>query len=126
MKFSFIVIDDRELDCFIAEKMIEKSGLSKDVRCFNEPKLALEAIAGEKSADHAVILLDIMMPVMNGFDFMEEFEKFDENIKQKYRIVAITTSLNKNDISRINEFNSVFAVLKKPYTIEDLVKLLDA
>ncbi|WP_017257817.1 response regulator [Pedobacter arcticus] len=125
MKLSFIIIDDRELDCYIAEKIIQKTGLSTDNKIFYDAFSGLNFIKNTPVTDSIIIvLLDIMMPVMNGFQFMEAFEKLPEEIKNNYRIVAITTSLNKNDISEISSYKSVIGVLKKPYPSEALVKVL--
>lgn len=125
MKLSFIIIDDRELDCYIAEKLIQKTGLSLDNKIFYDAFSALDFIRNTAPTNHiTVILLDIMMPVMNGFQFIEEFEKLAEEIKKNYRIIPITTSLNKNDINKVSNYESVISVLKKPYTFEALVKAI--
>nr|WP_294897525.1 response regulator [uncultured Pedobacter sp.] len=122
MKLSFIIIDDRELDCYIAEKLIQKTGISTFNLIFNDAFSALAFIEKTRVTDvPTVILLDIMMPVMNGFEFIEKFEKLAEEIKNNYRIIPITTSLNKYDLKKISEYQSVVAVLKKPYTAEALL-----
>jgi CheY-like chemotaxis protein len=126
MKLSFIIIDDRELDCYIAEKLIKKTGLSTGTELFYDAVSALEFIEALAPKDQmTVILLDIMMPVMNGFQFIEAFEKFPHEIKKNYSIIPITTSLNKNDINKISHYESVTGVLKKPYTFEALVKAIE-
>ena len=126
MKLSFIIIDDRELDCFIAEKFIQKTGVSIGNKIFHDAISGLDYIKNNTVADAAVtvVLLDIMMPVMNGFEFIEEFEKLPEEIISNYRIVPITTSLNKNDIEKISGYKSVISVLKKPFTFDELVAAL--
>ncbi len=125
MKLSFIIIDDRELDCFIAEKLIQKTGLSLKNEIFSNGVSALDFIKITPPAtEMSIILLDIMMPVMNGFQFIEEFEKLPQEIKNYYCIIPITTSLNKNDINAISNYESVSGVLRKPYTYEALVKAI--
>ena len=62
---------------------------------------------------------------MNGFQFLEEFETLPQEIKQYYRIIPVTTSLNKNEINKISNFESVTGVLKKPYTSEALIKVIE-
>lgn len=125
MKLSFIIIDDRELDCYIAEKIIEKTGRSADCKSFYNAKIALDYLKNHHPTRTTVILLDIMMPVMNGFAFIEEFEAFPQEVKDNYRIVPITTSLNKNDISTMGNYTSVVKVLRKPYTFDELTEILD-
>src|SRR5690606_35475951 len=106
------------LDCYIAEKIIEKTGRSADCKRFYTAKLALDYLVSNIPTHTTVILLDIMMPVMNGFDFIEEFEALPEAVKKQYRIIPITTSLNKNEINTMNNFASVVKVLQKPYTFK--------
>jgi CheY-like chemotaxis protein len=123
MKLSFIIIDDRELDCYIAEKLIQKIEADININIFYNAFSALDFIKNTKVTDAiTVVLLDIMMPVMNGFQFIEEFENLSEEIKNNYKIIPITSSLNKTDVSKISECESVITVLKKPYTFEALVK----
>lgn len=125
MELLFIIIDDRELDCYIAEKLIRKTGLSVGNNIFCNGLDALNFVKSNTSNKHlTVILLDVMMPVMNGFQFIEEFEQLPDEVKSKYRIIPITTSLNKNDITKISNYDCVVAVLKKPYTYEALIKTI--
>lgn len=125
MKFLFVIIDDRELDCYIAKKNIMNTGLCADAKIFYDALSALSFIKDDAVTDEAiVVLLDIMMPVMNGFQFMDEFEKLSHQVKAKYKIVAITTSLDKADISGISNYPSVVGVLKKPFTSKALMQVL--
>ncbi len=125
MKLSFIIIDDRELDCYIAEKFIQKTELSIGNKIFYDAFSGLNFIKQTTGKGPVtVILLDIMMPVMDGYQFVEEFEKLSEEIKNNYRIIAITTSLNKNELIEISTYQSVIGVLKKPYTFDALLNVI--
>lgn len=125
MKFLFIIIDDRELDCYIAGKNILNTGLSSRTEVFYSASSGLDFIKSNPvTSDIIIVLLDIMMPVMNGFQFMDEFEKLPEKVKNNYRIVAITTSLDKTDINGISNYPSVIGVLKKPFTSKALMDIL--
>ena len=125
MELSFIIVDDRELDCFIAEKLIQKAGFNKNNKVFYDAINALNHIkAIDQPTGLTIILLDVMMPVMNGFEFIETFENLPAETIKNYRIIPITTSLNKNDINKIANYDSVVGVLKKPYTFETLVNFI--
>lgn len=124
----FIIIDDSELDCFIAEKMVRHSGISGEVKSFMEATVALEYIKQlEVTADspNIVILLDILMPVMSGLDFVEEFEKLPSKTQNKCIIAAFTSSMNKKDVGRMKSFRSVKYIFDKPLNPEILAPLLD-
>src|ERR1035437_7221000 len=101
-KLNFIVIDDSKLDCFIAEKIIKNTGKCGSIISFLQGKDALEYIAATpyEALVPTVILVDIQMPVMNGFEFVEAFEKRPKNITSNYTIYVITSSINENDLNR--------------------------
>src|SRR5471030_1690520 len=98
MILSFIVIDDSELDCFIARKIIgHVSGVKFPVKIFQSSREALEAITNDDaeqkdSNDFILILLDLQMPLMNGFQFVEEFEKLPKETRNKYKIVMLSST----------------------------------
>jgi CheY-like chemotaxis protein len=110
MELSFIIIDDTELDHFIARKMITNANNAFNVKSFLDASQALDYImANEHEAGIKIILvfLDIYMPLMNGFEFVEEFEKLDKAIQDKYYIVALTSSIEISDVNRISSYTAV-------------------
>lgn len=128
MELSFIIIDDTELDHFIARKMITNANRDFKVRGFLDAQEALEHImADQHDANIKVILvfLDIYMPLMNGFEFVEEFEKLDASIKDKYYIVALTSSIEISDVNRISSYPAVREKLTKPLMADDIRVLIN-
>ncbi len=71
-----------------------------------------------------LILLDIQMPVMNGFDFLVHCENFI-HIK-KSNIVMLSSSLDFGDINRVKANPYVLALMEKPFDIDELIELLEA
>ncbi|MXV14380.1 response regulator [Hufsiella ginkgonis] len=127
MKHRFIVIDDSELDCFIAEKMIKHTIENEQVIAFTEAARALEYITQQGAVTDqpkAILLLDVLMPVVSGFDFVEAFEQLPPDVQRSYLLVALTSTMNKNDLSRISGYKSVKHLLDKPITAEALLALL--
>jgi CheY-like chemotaxis protein len=128
MELSFIIIDDTELDHFIARKMIINANHAYNVKSFLD---ASEALAYIKEGNHRegikiiLIFLDIYMPLMNGFEFVEEFEKLEKAIQDKYYIVALTSSIETSDINRINSYKLFKARITKPITADVLTGLLN-
>ncbi|MDX1772546.1 response regulator [Oceanihabitans sediminis] len=70
-----------------------------------------------------LIFLDINMPAMNGFEFMEEYENLDEGQKGKHIFVMLTSSLNPDDKKRAIENNYIQDFMDKPLTKELVLKL---
>src|SRR5262245_32413967 len=125
-KLHFIVIDDSKLDCFIAEKIIKNTGINESIQSFLQAKDALEFItnAPNDEQSHTIMLLDIQIPVMNGFEFVEAFETLPEDITRHYTIYIISSSINENDLKRVHTYKSVRQFLNKPLTSNNLAALL--
>jgi CheY-like chemotaxis protein len=125
-KLHFIVIDDSKLDCFIAEKIIKNTGKSESIKSFLQAKDALQHISAAPTDEtaHTIIFVDIQMPVMNGFEFVEAFEQLPAAITSHYTIYVISSSINENDLNRVHNFSSVKQFLNKPLTSNNLAVLL--
>ncbi len=126
-KLHFIVIDDSKLDCFIAEKIIKNTGKSESIRSFLQAQEAIDYIASAPPADddsHTIILVDIQMPIMNGFEFVEAFENLPRKATANYTIYVISSSINENDIYKLRNYPSVRQFLNKPLTSNNLAILL--
>lgn len=126
-KKMFIIVDDSALDCFVIKKIIESIDESQGLKIYNS---AIEILHDIKLGNlHyeglTVVFLDIMMPVMYGFEFVEEFETLPLNIQSKFKIIAMTTSLDKNDFEKILSYTSVIGLLRKPFNLNDVNNILN-
>ncbi len=125
MKLSFIVIDDSELDCFVARKIIELTDKSIPVKTYLSGRDVIDQIRADfDKRDLTIILLDLRMPVMNGFQFVDQFEKLPLDIKRKYQIYILSSSKNANDLYRISTYDTVIGLIEKPFTREKLLALI--
>jgi CheY-like chemotaxis protein len=126
MEFSFIIIDDSELDCFIAQRLLKHSNKNLTVKAFQNAGQVLEIIReSSKEDDQAtIILLDLQMPLMNGFDFVEEFEKFPAEVQRNYKIAILSSTKNPTDVYKILAYKTVNSIIEKPLTKEKLLSLL--
>ena len=125
-KLNIIVIDDSKLDCFIAEKVIKNTGNSESIISFVKATEALEYITALTIDEryHTIILVDIQMPVMNGFEFVEAFEQLPREITTHFTIYIISSSINENDLRRVHNYASVKQFLNKPLNSNTLSTLL--
>ena len=127
MELSFIVIDDSELDCFVARKIIEHTDKNLLVKSYLNGRDVINQIRADfdkRDMPLTIILLDLRMPVMNGFQFVDEFERFPLDIKRKYQIHILSSSKNTNDLYRILTYDTVISIIEKPFTREKLQALI--
>jgi len=130
----FLLIDDSDIDSVITSKILQLSGLPKEhitIRHAN-PALELLGLANdfferEQIAESRplIILLDIHMPEMNGFAFLEEFDKMAPDITDCCKIFLLTSSIDPSDIERANENSYVVRVLNKPLNVDELLLYFD-
>lgn len=125
MKKRFLLIDDNPIDIIVNKRIIELADLQTTIKTFNSGKAALayikEATQGELPE---IILLDILMPEMNGFEFMEQFALLPINIKEKMNVFLLSSTIDPGDIQLANNNPDVIALLSKPLQSEALKKYL--
>ncbi|TAH22175.1 MAG: response regulator [Cytophagales bacterium] len=121
-----MLVDDNDTDNFISKRIIELTKFAKRIEIKNSGKSALQYLESEKDNDvnlPDLIFLDINMPIVDGFVFLYEFEKFPDNIKQKSKVIILSSSDNKRDIDRIVNNSYVIKFITKPLTDEVLKDL---
>jgi CheY-like chemotaxis protein len=121
-----MLVDDNDTDNFISQKIIELNGFAERVIAKNSGKSALEYLeAHENNPEELpeVIFLDINMPIVDGFVFLFEFERFNEALKKKCKIAILSSSDNKRDIERIVDNDYVVKYITKPLTQDALSEI---
>src|SRR5258708_6299194 len=90
-----LLIDDNEINNVLQEQIIRSSGFSENVVTKQSGMDALEYLRTEVKEENApdVIFLDIRMPIIDGFAFLEEFKTLPEFIKERAKVVMLTSSL---------------------------------
>ena len=123
------LIDDDEIANFIGKKVIEQTELVKQIKLFSEGQLAIDFLtknAGQADLLPEIILLDLNMPGMDGFEFLEEYIKLEPRIGKKINIYVLSSSLASSDYDRISCINSVSDFIVKPITKEKFEKIVKA
>jgi CheY-like chemotaxis protein len=119
---SVLLVDDNDTDNFIHKRILELAGFSKTIVVKNSGKSALEFLESNKDIP-GVVFLDINMPIVDGFVFLFEYDNFPEEVKQKCKIVILSSSDNKKDIDRIVDNEYVVHFITKPLSEESLEEL---
>lgn len=126
---SVYLIDDDEIFQFATKRFIEIKNLSKSIEIFANGKRALDHILTQKKGDDSflpeIILLDLNMPIMDGWDFLMEMEKLDISMKQNTIVYILSSSIDDKDIARANKISLVRDYVIKPVDEEKLNKIFN-
>ena len=112
-----LLIDDNTLDNFVNKKLTEINNFAAATEVYESAQAALEYLKNEKPENLPdIIFLDIMMPGMDGFQFLEAFEFLNKTIQKKCKIIMLSTSDSFKDLNRANKNRFVHKFLNKPLT----------
>jgi CheY-like chemotaxis protein len=127
-----LLIDDNPADNLFHNIYIKKADVCNHVEVATNGRKALDYIIksgnpnqSEEFPKPELIYLDINMPGMNGFEFLDEYHKLEENLKSKIVIVMLTTSLNPDDKKRALSSREVSEFQNKPLTVEVIRETID-
>lgn len=120
-----LLVDDDQTTNFVNRRLLEGMAVSEKVLVAHNGQEALQLIRKqcESGCCPQLILLDINMPVMNGFEFLDAYAQLELSQKQSVVIIMLTTSLHPRDVERIREA-PIQGFLSKPLTKEKVHKLL--
>ncbi|MFG0287467.1 MAG: response regulator [Rhodopirellula sp. JB044] len=117
-----MLIDDSNLDNMIHTRILKKSELVEEIIAFEYAEEALEHL---KTEDHGVdvIFLDINMPRMDGYEFLENYHKLPESQRAKTLVMMLSTSNRPGDAERAKQFPHVIDYQSKPLEIDTIKRL---
>jgi len=121
------LVDDDEVYVFLTKKVIESTNLVDWVKVFKNGLQALNYLKENIDKPDSlpeIILLDLSMPVMDGWQFLEEWVTVNPKIGKKITIYICTSSISPVDISMAKEINEISDIIFKPITKEKLIDII--
>ena len=120
------VIDDDPIYQIIINKIIQKSEAFSTVSTFKNGRIALDAFQQLLDNDTAlpdIILLDINMPVMDGWEFMEELGLIKPKFMKQIVVYIVSSSIALEDKNKSKSYENILGYLSKPVTVDDLISI---
>jgi CheY-like chemotaxis protein len=121
--YHIMLIDDDPAFNFLNEEIIRYSRFTERVSTFISPSAALATLRESKENWPEIILLDINMPLMTGWEFLEAFEAMPEAAFNRCKIFMLSSSSNPADVEKSKTFKSVYNFYEKPLTAEILQEI---
>jgi len=122
-----MLIDDNKDDNYVHKRVIKKSGVAETVIVMDLATKALEYLKSKEEHPHAhpdLIFLDIRMPLMNGWEFLDEYSKLDKEFQSTVVITMLTTSTDPDDKTKALSYNIPIDFRTKPLTEEMLEEII--
>ncbi|QBZ97629.1 response regulator [Flavobacterium sangjuense] len=124
--YTFLLIEDNVIDQIITSKLLKNALTMSEINIVNNGEEAINWIKTHKCKlnKSLIILSDIKMPVMDGFEFLSKFDKLSEDLKKETQIFMLSSTLCGNEIykGRCNPY--VGDVMTKPLPIKKFISMI--
>ena len=109
------LIDDDDLAIYLTEHLLRAEGFSNCICTFQSAREALEKLVGQKQRVPQVVFLDLNMPLMDGWQFLDALAPYQEALRGTCHIYILTSSLALKDLEKSKEYELVAGLIHKPF-----------
>jgi CheY-like chemotaxis protein len=117
------IIDDDAIFVFVLKKLLEKNGNFGNMIDFKNGNDAIDILFSKESELPCVILLDLNMPIIDGWQFLDQLE--DSELKDQLNVYIMSSSIDRTDIEKSKTYSIVKDFISKPVNADKLNKILE-
>ena len=121
-----MIIDDNAIDLYISSRIITKNNFGKKVLAYSAAEEALKYLQDHQDTITElpqIIFVDIYMPMMSGFEFLQKYDQLPLALKNHCKTYVLSSTIDDDDIVRVRSDKNVLSFLVKPITKEFLDRI---
>ncbi|HYK77278.1 MAG TPA: response regulator [Daejeonella sp.] len=126
IKQKILIIDDSQIDLPVSALLLKNQLQSADIYLANSAASGLEWLKNHQNnlSDGLIILLDVRMPEMDGFDFLNVYDLMPDQVKNNTCIILLSSTLDPYDLQKAQSNKYVKTILSKPLPVDELINLI--
>ena len=127
VKDSVCIIDDDHIFIYGVKRLMEETSFCDDLIVYQNGQDALNELKGKASQGEdlpAIIFLDLNMPMMTGWEFLDEYLQIEDRDPTVSKIYIVSSSIDPKDLLRIKDYNVIKNYILKPVTTDDLENII--
>jgi CheY-like chemotaxis protein len=126
---NIFLVDDDATFVFMTKKIIRSTAIDSEINEFPDGEAAIDFL--KDHLDHTeplpdVIFLDLNMPIMDGWGFLEEYVSLEPKMKKKVKLYIVSSSISPHEIERAKQFSSVSDFIIKPLVKEKFIEIIES
>lgn len=126
---NIFLVDDDATFVFMTKKIIRSTDIDSEINEFPDGEAAIDFL--KDHLDHTeplpdVIFLDLNMPIMDGWGFLEEYVSLEPKMKKKVKLYIVSSSISPHEIERAKHFSSVSDFIIKPLVKEKFIEIIES
>ncbi|MFC5271094.1 response regulator [Adhaeribacter terreus] len=122
------IVDDDEISMFLTEAILERLGYQNCVASYLDPVKAFSEILEtmlQSTKGHFLIFLDLNMPIMSGWDFLDKLSAYEETLNGKCHVVILSSAVDGREISRSTQYPLVLNFVPKPLDVTSFELIME-
>ncbi|MDD3877973.1 MAG: response regulator [Bacteroidales bacterium] len=125
---NLLLVDDDQIFVYLTKRTIKETKLTVKIEVFENGKDAIEflkKVADNKDLLPQIIFLDLAMPILDGWGFLEEFSELEQKLKSKVTLYVLSSSFSAQDQQRVKKYSFVSDYFVKPITSSQFIDIVE-